>query len=282
MLPVAGELWGLPIYSYGLAVSAALLVCLALAWRIRERAGLATGDLLNLCLLGVAALLFVPKLWVMILAGDFSPGAWRLLLSPWRQEGFALGPVAVVAALGWAAYGRWKRIPLLPAIDAFLPVLLLGLAIQRLGCFLAGCCYGRPTGLPWGVRFPADSPAGRAFPGEAVHPTQLYYLLVFLLLAGLLWLGRGLLRRTGATTAAGLVGTGVAFVAVTALRGDLGPGGRSPAAMASPLVALGLAVAGLMLGAGIAWQRYRNDRKSESTAGRNHPPPAMNPGRRNP
>jgi len=264
MLPVAGELWGLPIFSYGLAVSAALLACLALAFRLRERAGVSAGDLLNLCLLGIAALLFVPKLWTMALARDFSLEAWRLLLSPWRQEGFTLGPVAVAAAVAWAAYGRWKRIPLLPAIDAFLPVLLLGLAIQRLGCFLAGCCYGRPTGLPWGVRFPADSPAGRAFPGETVHPTQLYYLLAFLLVAGLLWLGRERLRGRGMAAAAGLFGVGIAFAAITTQRGDQGPGTLSLASKASPLVALGLAAAGLVLGACITWQKYRNDRKSET------------------
>jgi phosphatidylglycerol---prolipoprotein diacylglyceryl transferase len=138
-------------------------------------------------------------------------------------------------------------------------VLLLGLAIQRAGCFLAGCCFGRPTGLPWGVHFPAASPAGRAFPGEAVHPTQLYYLLAFLLVAGFLWLGRRRLRGRGMAAAAGLFGVGIAYAAITTLRGDLGPGTISLAATTSTLVALSLAAAGLALGAIILWKIRRND-----------------------
>ena len=51
----------------------------------------------------------------------------------------------------------------------------LGLGIARIGCFLNGCCFGKPTHLPWGVIFPADSPAGWAYEGVTrVHPTQIY------------------------------------------------------------------------------------------------------------
>jgi len=52
------------------------------------------------------------------------------------------------------------------------------------GCFLNGCCYGAPTGLPWGVRFPALSPAGDL---HAVHPTQLYETAAALAMCALLW-----------------------------------------------------------------------------------------------
>lgn len=55
----------------------------------------------------------------------------------------------------------------------FAPAVALGVAIGRLGCFFAGCCYGTPTGLPWGVDF-GD--------GIARHPTQLYEALFCLLL----------------------------------------------------------------------------------------------------
>lgn len=265
MLPVAGELLGLPIYSYGLAITVALGVCLALAFRLRERAGLTAADLLNCSLLGVAALLLAPKIWGMIVTGDLSLGAWAGLLSVWRQPEFSAGQVAAAAAAAWWVYARRRRIAVLPALDALLPVILLGLAIQRLGCFLAGCCYGRPTGLPWGVRFPADSPAGRAFPGEAVHPTQLYYLLAFLLVAGLLWLGRKRLRGEGMVSAGGFLGAGVAYAAITALRGDLAPGVLAWTATPSQWVALGFAAAGLALGARWVIKRFQSeDMRAES------------------
>jgi phosphatidylglycerol:prolipoprotein diacylglycerol transferase len=59
----------------------------------------------------------------------------------------------------------------------------LGQALGRIGCFLVGDDYGRPTDLPWGVAFPEGSPP--TF--EAVHPTQLYEAAWLLLVAGLLW-----------------------------------------------------------------------------------------------
>jgi phosphatidylglycerol:prolipoprotein diacylglycerol transferase len=269
LLPVAGELWGMPIYSYGLAVVVALGVCLLLAFRLRDRAGLAAADLLNFSLLGIAALLFASKFWAMILTRNFGGEAWRILLSPWRQEGFAAGPVAVATGLAWLAYSRWKRIPVLPVLDTLLPVVLTGLAIQRLGCFLAGCCFGRPTGLPWGVHFPPGSPAARCYPGEAVHPTQLYYLAAFLGVAGLLWLGRNRLRIQGMTTAAGFLGGGIAFAAITLLRGDLAPVPLSLVTTVSQKAALLFAAVGVVIGCRSLWlERRASERKTTGSAER--------------
>jgi phosphatidylglycerol:prolipoprotein diacylglycerol transferase len=63
-----------------------------------------------------------------------------------------------------------KKVPLLPALSAASPALAAGHAIGRVGCFLVGDDYGRPTGLPWGVAFPRGLP-----PTDVpVHPTQLY------------------------------------------------------------------------------------------------------------
>lgn len=78
--------------------------------------------------------------------------------------------------------------PARAADSAALGLCALGVSI-RVGCFLGGCCFGRPTNLPWGVTFPAGSPAALRFGlGVAVHPTQLYeagYLIA--LAAGLIF-----------------------------------------------------------------------------------------------
>jgi len=63
----------------------------------------------------------------------------------------------------------------------------LGLVFGRLGCFMAGCCHGSPTGLPWGITF--SSPASLARPlGTPLHPTQLYASVFALVLFGLMML----------------------------------------------------------------------------------------------
>jgi phosphatidylglycerol:prolipoprotein diacylglycerol transferase len=76
--------------------------------------------------------------------------------------------------LGGVSAGLWglrqRRIPILPALAAAAPALAIGHAIGRIGCFLVGDDYGRPTDLPWGVAFPQGLPP-TSIP---VHPTQLY------------------------------------------------------------------------------------------------------------
>jgi phosphatidylglycerol:prolipoprotein diacylglycerol transferase len=75
---------------------------------------------------------------------------------------------------------RARRIPVWQLGDLAAPSLALGYGIARIGCFAAGCCYGAPTDLPWGVQFPGHT--------HAVHPTQLYAMAMNLLIfAGLSW-----------------------------------------------------------------------------------------------
>jgi phosphatidylglycerol:prolipoprotein diacylglycerol transferase len=90
-----------------------------------------------------------------------------------------------MAYLRRAGIDPWK------AADAIAPSMALGLGLTRIGCFLAGCCFGTPTDLPWGVKFPPESHAGSYYPAEALHPAQLYDSLIgFALFGFLLFLDR--------------------------------------------------------------------------------------------
>ena len=64
--------------------------------------------------------------------------------------------------LGGVGAGLWslhrRRIPLVPALAAASPALAVGHAIGRIGCFMVGDDYGRPTDLPWGIAFPRGLP----------------------------------------------------------------------------------------------------------------------------
>ncbi len=91
----------------------------------------------------------------------------------------------LLGGVGWAAYASKKRkVKFLDAADAAAPVLALGYAIQRIGCFLGGHCYGRITASPIGVVFPRGGHVhldqvkrGLIDISQSplpVHPTQLY------------------------------------------------------------------------------------------------------------
>jgi phosphatidylglycerol:prolipoprotein diacylglycerol transferase len=135
-------------------------------------------------------------------------GSWRLLFDRsglvW-YGGFVLGTLSVL----WVM--RRRRLPAWETADALAPALALGYAIGRIGCFLVGDDYGRPTSLPWGVAFPVGLPpttAGAlretfhvAIPATVpddflvrVHPTQVYETLICL---AIWWLGVRYLKRGG-------------------------------------------------------------------------------------
>ena len=82
--------------------------------------------------------------------------------------------------------GLWvmqlKKLPKIPVLAAATPALIVGHAIGRIGCFLVGDDYGRPTDLPWGVAFPQGLPPTSV----PVHPTQIYEAAALVPLAWLL------------------------------------------------------------------------------------------------
>jgi phosphatidylglycerol:prolipoprotein diacylglycerol transferase len=146
---------------------------------------------------------------------------WHVLLDRsglvW-YGGFVVGAAAVLLVI------RRRRLPVWPLLDAATPALALGYAVGRIGCFLVGDDYGRPSDLPWAVAFPVGLPrttAGdlrqvfhldipSAVPDETllrVHPTQLYETATCLLIWGVvLWIMR---RRPHSAWAPGVLGLSV-------------------------------------------------------------------------
>lgn len=102
--------------------------------------------------------------------------------------GFAGG---ILAGLAFIAIKGW---PIVPVIAAATPALAIGQLLGRIGCFLVGDDYGRPTNLPWGVAFPKGLPPTT----QRVHPTQIYEAIFLGILAWLLirWRRRGASDRT--------------------------------------------------------------------------------------
>jgi len=118
--------------------------------------------------------------------------------------------------LGTIIYARNAKLPLWTLADVIAPSIPLGHAFGRVGCFMTGCCYGRPTDLPWAVHFPKEHWTH----GIGVHPTQLYESALNLLFyAFLAWFFR---RRTfnGQVFAAYLVGYSILRAFTESFRGD--------------------------------------------------------------
>jgi phosphatidylglycerol:prolipoprotein diacylglycerol transferase len=189
--------WGwLQIRSYGVMLALAFLVGTLLALREARRLTLDEDKVVNVILVVlVASVLGARALYVLEHVGEFRR-QWTGVLAIW-QGGLTLygGVVAGTAAGLWSA--RRMGLPMWSLADALTPSVALGTMFGRIGCFLNGCCYGRPTTLPWGVRFPADSFAALEFGDVNVHPSQLYFALAGLVLFLVTWAARTRVRVAG-------------------------------------------------------------------------------------
>ena len=173
-------IFGLTIHGYGLMIGLGTVLCLLWAERRAKERGLDTDFLYTLFLL---ALIFgwsgAKLLYVITVFPVFLQDPWSVLGS----EGFVVyGGILTGVATVYLLCRRHKQSFAVWA-DLLLPAVALAQGFGRLGCFLAGCCYGRPTTLPIGVVFPAGSFAPAGVP---LLPTQLISAAGDLLLAALL------------------------------------------------------------------------------------------------
>ena len=173
MFPRLFHLGSLDFPTYGLMAALGLMVGLSVCVHMARRQGIDPEKAWNLGLLAILAAIVGAKLF--LLASDWEH--WRELLSfsTLRAGGVWYGGLlTALAASAW--YIRRNRLPVLKVCDAFAPGVALGHAIERIGCFAAGCCYGKPTSLPWGVTF--TNPLAAQWSGTplnvSLHPTQLY------------------------------------------------------------------------------------------------------------
>jgi len=193
MFPTILKIGGIHIYSYGLMLFISFIVGIWLVERRASKFGVESKTVTDLALwilLGVVVgsrLFYVAFHWPEFKDDLVGIGAfWRGGLAGLMFFGGFLG--ALAAGL---IFARVKRLPAVKMLDAAAPAIVLGEFFTRIGCFLNGCCFGRPTGCALGIEFPLHSPAGATFPHQGIHPTQLYSSLAGLLLFLLaLWLER--------------------------------------------------------------------------------------------
>jgi phosphatidylglycerol:prolipoprotein diacylglycerol transferase len=101
---------------------------------------------------------------------------WTLLFI-W-EGGLAIHGALIGGVLSAVLFCKKRKLNFWQIADLVSPFLILGQAIGRIGCFLNGCCYGLPTNKPWGVIFPKGSFAYYKYGMVAVHPTEIYEMVL--------------------------------------------------------------------------------------------------------
>ncbi len=196
MIPELLRLGPIHLHSYGVMMAVAFLVGTWLGLLEAKRRGLDEDKLLNVVIVTlVASVLGARALYVLEHLADFRR-EWGSVLALW-QGGLTLYGGLVAGTFAGLASARRFGLPRWVVADALAPSLALGTMFGRVGCFLNGCCYGRPTSLPWGVTFPPGSFAALEFGNTPVHPSQLYNAAAGLVLFVVLWAIRTRVRTPG-------------------------------------------------------------------------------------
>jgi phosphatidylglycerol:prolipoprotein diacylglycerol transferase len=160
--------------SYGALVALAFLVALAMASKFAKQRGMSSEKVVNLGVYCALAGMAGAKLLMIVLDPEYRQHPSEIFsLAVVQSAGIFFG--GFIAALVFAYfYMRGQHLPVLGTSDVFAPGVALGHGIGRLGCFAAGCCWGKPTKLPWAVTFTSPYTTTGVPLNIPLHPTQLY------------------------------------------------------------------------------------------------------------
>lgn len=169
------------LHTYGLLLAIAFLVALWVVSRQARRAGLDSAKITDLSIYVLLAGLIGARVLLVLVEWNRIEWSWRDVVSLLESGGvFYGGLLGAFPVAYW--YIKRHKLPGWATADVLIPGVAIGQAIGRLGCLCAGCCYGRPTDVPWAITFrnvsanreigtPLDIP---------LHPTQIYESLATL------------------------------------------------------------------------------------------------------
>lgn len=181
-----GRLGNFTVGTYGLFYALGFLLALRLAVGYARRDGIDTARIVDLGILMLLSGFLGAKLLLYILDARYYLANPMEMVRSLRSAGVFYGGF-ILASIAGLVYVRRHRLPLGKVADLVSPPLALGQAIGRLGCFAAGCCYGKACDLPWAVTF--TDPRANQLTGVTLnvplHPTQIYHAMADLLILGI-------------------------------------------------------------------------------------------------
>ncbi len=186
-----GRTWGpFTLHTYGFLLAVAFLLGLWVASRQAKRAQLDAAKITDMAVWVLIAGLVGAKLLLVGVEWRYFARNPRDAFSIFQSGGVFYGGLVAGILVAWLL-ARYYGLPGWRTADVLAPGVAIGQAIGRLGCFSAGCCWGKATSVPWAVTF-TDVYAARAVGtpiDTPIHPSQLYEsAAVFLIFLFLVWL----------------------------------------------------------------------------------------------
>lgn len=190
MYPELFRIGSFPINTYGVFLALAFLCAILITVKLAARDDLPREKIYDLCLWMLLSSLIGSKLLMLFTEPEYRDNPWQLLSLDFLRSGGVFYGGLIGAILAGYFLMRRYQLPWWKTADACAPGIAIGNFFGRQGCFAAGCCWGKPTTLPWGVKF---TELGHEITGVPIdvrlHPTQLYESFAMLIVFGfLLWL----------------------------------------------------------------------------------------------
>lgn len=242
MFPVLFKIGPLTIYTYGFFVAAGALAAIALARHQARQTGLNPDKITDLCFYLVIAAIVGSRIFYVALNPHYFLENPLEVFKIW-SGGLVFYGGFIVAFITAMAYIRSHAMPLGKVSDIAALAIPLGHFFGRLGCFFAGCCYGKSCELPWAVEF--HSQHALAPLNMPIHPTQLYSAAANLAIFGIVLFLRSKKRFDGQLFLYYVLLYGLARSFIEIFRGD--ERGTFPANLLSVSQAMGLSAAAVSL-----------------------------------
>jgi phosphatidylglycerol:prolipoprotein diacylglycerol transferase len=197
MLPKLISIGSFYIPTYGVLVALGFLAGLGITLRLARRACMPAEQITNLAVYCAIAGLLGAKLFMFLFdIGDYVRDPGRIFTLETLQAAGVFHGGFIAAFLMALFYMRRQHLPAMKTMDILAPGIAIGQGIGRLGCFAAGCCWGRECDLPWGVRFRSDFAAPVPL-DKTLHPVQLYESVADLLIFAILYRQASRAHRPG-------------------------------------------------------------------------------------
>jgi phosphatidylglycerol:prolipoprotein diacylglycerol transferase len=153
MYPELFRIGNFPIHTYGVFLALAFLSAILITVKLAARDGLPREKIYDLCLWMLLSSLVGSKILMLLTEPEYRDHPLQLLsLDFLRSGGVFYGGLIGAILTGYFLMRRYN-LPWWKTADACAPGIAIGNFFGRQGCFAAGCCWGKPTTLPWGVRF---------------------------------------------------------------------------------------------------------------------------------
>lgn len=240
MRKVLFEIFGIKFYSYGLMIAIGIIVAGIIMTKMAKKKGYNEDNIFYLIVTAVISGVLGGKLLYILVEIKSILNDPSILLD--IGNGFVIYGAIIGGALGVFIYCKIKKWNVLEVLDLAMPTVALAQGFGRIGCFLAGCCYGAETKLTMGVEFPADSLAPS---GIHIHPTQLYSSFFDFVLAGILFLYATKNNKNGKITSLYLIIYSIGRFLIEFLRND--PRGGMGVLSTSQIISIVALILGIVL-----------------------------------